>query len=43
LGLIEKATDKVTVTTERLDDAIGRAFGQQVGNGSTAPRQAAEI
>jgi site-specific recombinase XerD len=33
----------VTVTAEQMDDAIGRAFGQQVGNGSTAPTQAAEI
>jgi integrase len=33
----------VTVTAEQMDDAIGRAFGNRVGNGSTAPTQATEI
>jgi hypothetical protein len=33
----------VTVRAEQMDDAIGRAFGQQVGNESTAPTQATEI
>ena len=33
----------VTVTAEQMDDAIGRAFGQQVDNGSAAGSQPVDI